>query len=770
MACLAVFGVLNGAEPESKPLSPETVKFFEERVRPVLVQRCQECHGPQKQRSGLRVDSAEALRKGGEHGPALADKPDDSLLLKVVSRGEPFAMPPREKLPEHERADLIAWIRMGSPWPASTIAVRPNPDKESPGFTAADRAFWAFQKPVEPKLPAVRDRAWVRTPIDQFILAGLEARGFPPAPAVDRRVLLRRITYDLTGLPPTPDEIEAFLKDTRADAYERVVERLLASPQYGERWGRYWLDVARYADSNGMDENLAFGNAWRYRDYVIAAFNKDRPYDQFLREQLAGDLMAIDADATVNTERLIATGFLSIGPKMLAEDDPVKMQMDIVDEQIDTVGRTFLGLTFGCARCHDHKFDPLPTADYYSLAGIFKSTKTMDNFSVVARWHEQPIPSTDDLEKQRRYQQTGAEKKGFLQDALAKLEKSALKIPEAMAVTEGTVANVRIHLRGNHLTLGAEVPRQFPRILAGEKQTPLDGKQSGRLQLAEWITRPDNPLTARVMVNRIWRGHFGQGLVRSPDNFGKLGERPDNPALLDWLAVRFVQSGWSIKAMHRLIVLSNTYRMSTAHNEKAALADPENRLYWRKDRRRLEAEAVRDALLAVSGQLDLRMGGSLLKTANRAYVAGTSSTNQATYDTRKRSVYLPVVRSALYDVFQAFDFADPSVPNGERATTTIAPQALFMMNSTLVQSASTKMALDLLGKTNQDDRERLGVLYERCFGRLPDERETERGLAFIKRMEAKYAEEKVPLVERRQKAWQSLCRVMLATNEFIYVE
>jgi len=1020
--CLAAANPAAGSEPSPKSPSTDAVKFFEQRVRPVLVQRCEGCHGARMPRSGLRVDSIEALRKGGEHGPALSEKPDDSLLLKVISRGEPFQMPPRDKLPERERADLVAWLRMGAPWPGSAAPVRPNPDKDGPIFTAADRSFWAFQKPVEPAMPTLRNRAWVKTPVDQFILAGLEARGLQPAPTVDRRTLLRRVTYDLTGLPPTPDEIDAFLKDTRADAYERVIDRLLASPRYGERWGRYWLDVARYADSNGMDENLAFGNAWRYRDYVIAAFNKDKPYDQFVREQLAGDLLANAPDDAVRVERLIATGFLSIGPKMLAEDDPVKMQMDIVDEQIDTIGRTFLGLTLGCARCHDHKFDPLPTADYYSLAGIFKSTKTMDNFTVVARWHERPIASAGELERQRQQQQKVADRKSQLQtrrtnvlrdllaqirgkagdyvaaagalqkltlktlmsnpetaklpglivveaenfdrgnvlkdttnygqsigvilnkgelpnfaeydfkvarpgvyqlelryaaadqrpvqvllngqviktdaagrktgswnpdtqtwfaeclvtlregantlrlfreqpfphidklalvprqqapevakdtpitleqwaaakdlrtdvlrewlryldekklaastktleqaladptgpfgiervdafapaaasaelkrlrEEVAELEKSALKLPEAMAVAEATVANVRIHLRGNHLTLGAEAPRQFPRILAGERQVPLDGAQSGRLQLADWIGRPDNPLTARVMVNRIWRGHFGQGLVRSADNFGKLGERPDNQMLLDWLALRFVQGGWSIKSMHRLILLSNTYQMGSNHNEKAALVDPENRLNWRKERRRLEVESVRDTLLAVSGQLDLTMGGPTLKTPNRAYVASTFSVDPSNYDNKRRSVYLPVVRSALYDVFQAFDFPDPSVPNGERSTTTVAPQALFMMNSGIVQTAAKQLALDLLRKTGLDEGERIRMLYERCFGRLPVGRETDRALAHVRRMETVFLDEKSPPAESRLKAWQSLCRVILAANEFIYVE
>ncbi len=712
---------------------------------------------------------------------------------------------------------LVAFATEPQPAPPSPEAVKvfvervhPIPEKGAAFFTAEDRAFWAFQKPLRPSLPAVRDRAWVKSPIDPFILAGLEAKGLSPAAPVERRVLLRRVTYDLTGLPPTLDEIDAFLRDARPDAYERVVERLLASPRYGERWARHWLDVARYADSNGMDENLAFGNAWRYRDYVIAAFNKDKPYDQFVREQLAGDLLPADASDGVNAERLIATGFLSLGPKMLAEDDPVKMQMDIVDEQIDTVGRTFLGLTLGCARCHDHKFDPLPTADYYALAGIFKSTKTMDNFAVVARWHETPLASAAEIARKAEHdakaaklreaikalvkqaneklraaakpdaplpknletlysEETRAELKR-LQEELAAFEKSAPILPQTMAVADGTVANVRIHLRGNHLTLGAEVPRRFPRILAGDQQTPLDDKQSGRLQFAEWITRPDHPLTARVMVNRLWRGHFGQGLVRSADNFGKLGDRPDNPALLDFLAVEFVRNNWSMKAVQRMIVLSNTYQMSAAPNEKASLIDPENRLYWRKERRRLEAEAVRDALLAVSGQLDAAMGGSLLKTTNRAYVASTTSVDQTNYANTRRSVYLPVIRSALYDVFQAFDFADPSVPNGERSTTTVAPQALFMMNSSLIQTASKQLARELLGQTDVDDTGRVRLLYERAFGRPALDRETERALAFVERTERTLVDEKVPLAERRQRAWQGLCRAVLAANEFIYVE
>jgi hypothetical protein len=574
-----------------------------------------------------------------------------------------------------------------------------------------------------------------------------------------------------------------------------VVDRLLASPAYGERWGRHWLDVARYADSNGMDENLAMANAWRYRDYVVAAFNEDKPYDRFVREQIAGDLLPAANDAA-SFEHVIATGFLSLGPKMLAEDDPVKMQMDIVDEQIDTVGRTFLGLTLGCARCHAHKFDPIPTEDYYALAGIFKSTKTMDTFTVVARWHERPVAARAEVERQQAHDRRIGEQKAAigrlekhangrlpsepralgatlaelkrLRDDLATLEKARPQVPEALAVEEGTVGNVRVHLRGSHLTLGKEVSRQFPRILAGTAPTAIGEKQSGRLQLAEWLTRPDHPLTARVLVNRLCHHHFGAGLVRTPDNFGKLGDRPVHQPLLDWLAVRFVEGGWSVKAMHRLLMLSSTYQMSTAYDEQAASADPDNRLHWRMNRRRLEAEAVRDALLAVSGRLDRTMGGSLFQGGNRAYVPGYPNSSYDKYDFNRRSVYLPVIRSDLYPVFQAFDFADPSVPNGVRAVTTVAPQALFMMNSKLMREQSRHLAEVLLGRRDLDDAGRIRVAYERAYGRPPSAAETGRALDFVRRCEQAAAD--VAAGARPLRAWQSLCRVLLAANEFIYVE
>jgi hypothetical protein len=825
---------LSAAEPGKIPPSAQSdtaaLKFFEDKVRPVLANRCFECHGPEKKKGGLRLDSRATILKGGDRGPAVQPgRPEESLLVGAIQHREALQMPPKNKLPPQEIAALTAWVRMGAPWPSAPVADQPHVTLQGPRFTAEQRSFWAFRSPVASPVPTVKKVGWARSPIDRFILAALEAKGLELAPPADKRTLVRRATFDLTGLPPTPAEIDAFLADASPEAFARVVDRLLTSPHYGERWGRHWLDVARYADSNGMDENLAMANAWRYRDYVIASFNKDKPYDEFVREQLAGDLLP-SADPATARERLIATGFLSLGPKMLAEDDPVKMEMDIVDEQIDTVGRTFLGLTLGCARCHDHKFDPIPTADYYALAGIFKSTQTMDHFKVVARWHERPVATREEEERHKAHEakipakksevdkqakavhekllaqfrdplragtsvhpgqavlprlidallaqhdrnaaplRTAAAELKRLREDLAALEKARPPYPETMAVAEGKPGNLRIHIRGNHLTLGPEVPRRFPQILAGDQQTPIDAKQSGRLPLAQWLTRPDHPLTSRVMVNRVWLGHFGAGLVRTPDNFGKLGERPVNQPLLDWLAVHFVQKGWSLKTLHRTIMLSSTYQMSTAFNERAYQVDPENHLHWRMDRRRLEAEEVRDTVLAVSGRLDPTLGGSLLQGADRAYVIGYPNNNYDKYDFDRRSVYLPVIRSDVYNVFQAFDFADPSVPNGERATTTVAPQALFLMNGKLIQEQTRHLATGLLAQPNLDDTGRVKTVYERAFGRPPAPAEAARALDFVRRGEQALATEKGDAQERRLRAWQSLFRVVLAANEFIYLE
>jgi hypothetical protein len=783
--------------------SPAEVRFFETHVRPILATRCYRCHAAEKQKGGLRLDSREGLLAGGDSGPVVVPgKPQESLLISAVGYAdEALQMPPNEKLPEREIEPLRQWVLQGAAYPDA--AASPADD---------GRDFWSFQPPRDPSVPAVKESNWPRSPLDSFILAELERSDLAPAPAADKPTLLRRATYDLTGLPPTPDEIDAFLADGSPNAFATVVDRLLDSPHYGPRWGRHWLDVARYADSNGMDENVALGNAWRYRDYVVAAFNHDKPYDKFLQEQIAGDLLSPINDAAVKHERLIATGFLAIGPKVLAEVDEKKMEMDIVDEQLDTFGRAILGLTLGCARCHDHKFDPIPTADYYALAGIFKSTRTMDNFTKVARWHENPIPLPQDLALQGAHQQRVAEQKQAIErlvatageqlkaaadsattqsttdaqrearfsdetkaqlkqmrEALAALEKQAPEMPSAMGVSEGEIADTAICLRGNHLTLGPVAPRRFPRALAGDSQPPLDPKQSGRLQLAQWLVRPEHPLTSRVMVNRLWRWHFGQGLVRSTDNFGRLGEPPSHPELLDWLASRFVDGRWSIKAMHRLMMLSATYQMSSAYNERAATADPDNRLHWRSDARRLEAEEIRDSLLAVGGLLDRSMGGPVLPVKNREYLFDHTSKDLTRYDSRRRSIFLPVIRNHLYDVFQLFDTTDGAVPDGNRVTTTVAPQALFMMNSELVAEASKSLAEDLLARAAIDDSARIGRLYLMAYARRPSEAEVRRAQASLTSLERLFAAHSADTTESRHRAWASLCQIILAASEFIYV-
>ncbi len=798
------------ATVSASPPGEDGSAFFERNIRPVLVERCYECHSKQarKLRGGLSLEHRAGWRKGGDHGPAIEPgKPEESLLIQAIRyQDEDLHMPPKGKLSEREIALLTQWVAMGAPDPRIGDA---RPLAGTRIDVQRGRLFWAFLPPVAPPIPEVLDSSWPRTPLDRFVLAALEGKRLRPSPAADKRTLIRRATFDLIGLPPTPSEIEAFLADDAADAFARVVDRLLASPHYGERWGRHWLDVARYADSNGLDENVAHGNAWRYRDYVIAAFNRDKPFDRFLCEQLAGDLLPPEGGEAETRERLIATGFLALGPKVLAEVDETKMEIDIVDEQIDTMGRAFIGLTLGCARCHDHKFDPISTTDYYALAGIFQSTRTMETFKKVARWHENSLAGAGDQARKAEHErQVAASKDAIealvrransqlqarssqgsvraknleslyspetraelkrLRAALTQLETSAPVMPTAMGVTEGRVADVRVHIRGSHLTLGELVARRVPLVLAGSGQPRFSPTSSGRLELVRWLTDPRHPLTSRVIVNRIWRWHFGQGLVHTTDNFGALGDRPVSQSLLDWLARRFIESGWSIKAIHRLIMLSNTYQMSVTFDPAAAQVDPENRLLWRFSPRRLEAEAIRDALLAVSGTLDPTMGGSLLKVKNREYFFDHTSKDLTSYDTQRRSVYLPIVRNHMFDLFDLFDYSDSGVPNGDRATTTVAPQALFMMNSELVAQAARDLAADLLSLEKKDVG-RARRLYERAFGRPPEPAELARAENFLERFARRLEAEEPNPCERRLRAWTALCQTILVSNEFVSIK
>ena len=783
-ASLVILILLAGGLPAAPPtVSREDAAFFETRVRPVLVRRCFDCHGPKTDNeAGLKLDSLASLLTGGRSGPAIKPGNPDNSLLVLAIRHDPATpdMPPKSKLPLAEVADLAEWIRRGAPWPGQRpvrTRVMPATDPDAFPYDQAARDHWAFQTPQPVHPPDINSARQVRSPIDRFLLARLEAAGLRPAPETDRRTLVRRATFDLHGLPPTPDQVNAFLDDNRPGAFSRLVDRLLASPYYGQRYGRLWLDVVRYADSNGMDDNLYYADAWRYRDWVVDRFNADWPFDRFLIEQIAGDLVPATADeeASERHARVIATGFLTLGPKMLAEDDPTKQQMDIVDDQIDTLGRSALGLTLGCARCHDHKFDPVPTSDYYALAGIFKSTQVMLSFRVDSKWNaralgpasleqrlsqlEGTIDRLDRILVLGNQQQMSPELRKSYSDELQAARTAYRAIPKAMAVNDGTGADLEIFLRGNHLTRGPRVPRRFPRIAAGFSQPPLTGPGSGRLELARWVGSDRNPLSARVLVNRIWQGHFGHGLVRSPDNFGHLGKRPDNQPLLDWLSLRFVADGWSIKQLHRRIMNSDAYRMSSiaeaGTRRKAGLSDPDNRLLWKMNRRRMHAEVLRDSLLALSGQLDETMGGQPIDA--RAF-DNLSSKPRSTFgfDEPRRSVYLPVLRSAIYEVFQAFDFPDPAVPSGRRDETTVAPQALFLMNGQLVTGATRAMAVAL--QAEPTDADRLARAYHLVLGRPPRQDEQRAWRTFL----AGFDE---PL-----SAWQSVCRVLLSSNEFVYIQ
>lgn len=719
---------------------PPGIKFFETKIRPVLATRCYKCHGKKKQESELRLDSYAALLKGGATGPAVVpSEPQQGLLIHVIEyEDEELQMPPDRRLPNQVIKDFKHWITIGAPHPdAGKTTSSPQPTGRQGDAQSA--SLWSLKQLQRSQLPEVKNTAWPTNSIDYYVLARLEAKGLNPAPAADRPALIRRLAFDLTGLPPSETQVRDFLADHSADATSRLVDSLLASPAYGERWGRHWLDVARYADSNGLDENIAHGNAWRYRDYVIEAFNQDKPFDTFVHEQLAGDLMTEQATAKQERARLTATGFLSLGPKVLAESDVSKMEMDIIDEQIDTIGRAFMGLTFGCARCHDHKFDPISTEDYYGLAGILKSTRTMETFKRIARWHENSVATPAQQEahqqqldtikqlKEKIKQATDQGNKTLLEQLkkqLAELEKEAPLLPTAMGVQDQQISNLKVHIRGSHLNLGQEVPRRVPQMFVSTEVPKFPADQSGRLQLASWLTAADHPLTSRVITNRIWRWHFGRGIVSATDNFGHLGDAPSHPQLLDHLALELIDHQWSLKHLHRQIVLSSTYRMSSRFNARAAQVDPENNWLWRFNIRRVEAESLRDALLATSGLLDRRFGGSMLHVKNREFFFDHTSIDKTNYQTYRRSVYLPVVRNNLYEMFQLFDYNDASMLNGNRNTSTVAPQALFLMNSSFMQQATRNLAQEL--QTLDSFQQRITSLYQRLYARSPTATESAR--------------------------------------------
>ncbi len=950
ISIFCLFGVTAAGDPG--------LDLFEKRVRPALAEHCYSCHSmtAKKTRGGLLLDSKEAVLKGGDSGPALVPhKPQESRILKALRYDDPeLRMPPKGKLPDALIADFEKWIALGAPDPrVKTANTASHARKHGEEYLEEGRKFWAFQPPRPASIPRVVDLSWPNNDIDRFVLAKLESKGLRPSRDAEPAVLLRRLYFVLIGLPPPPPEIDDFVKDcasAKPQAVLKVVDRLLASPHFGERWGRHWLDVARFAESSGGGRSLMFKDAWRYRDYVIRAFNSDKPFDQFIREQLAGDLLP----AKTPEERywqLIATAFLLLGPTNYEAQDKPVLEMDVIDEQIDTMGKAFLGMTIGCARCHDHKFDPIPTRDYYALAGIFKSTKFILHEN-VSKWMTQPLPVLDAKQEAeiRKYESQSADLKAQIKSAKAQLAKAsgdgtpekAMPIPVAdlpgividdaqakivgnwkhstftnyfvgkgylyddramkgektvtfqpeftksgmyevrlsyvphenradkvavhifhtdgdntvyvnqkktppiagrwvslgkfrfeegsqwyvMVTTEGAnghvvadavqflseadlsavekntprlrlsdqrglpeleaelkrleaqaperpvamavadsdkIVDMHICLRGNFHNKGEVVPRGFlqvttplaPSLSKGGPGgvAPIGPNTSGRRELADWLASPHNPLTARVLANRVWHHLFGAGLVRTVDNFGRTGELPSHPELLDYLAVRFVQDGWSVKKLIREIVLSRTFQQTSEVFKTSEVSiDPENRLLWRYNRRRVDAESLRDGMLAVSGQLDPTVYGNNIKK-------GTTVERDYVFEDTRRSIYAPVFRNRLLELFEVFDFPDPNIVTGKRNVSTVPTQALYLMNSPFVLAQARHTAQWLFSRdAPRSDAERLDLLYRKALGRVPSEREQQLALHYLKSAGAD------PLA-----AWETLCQSVFACLDFRYV-
>lgn len=934
---LVLLGLSGGsaavAEPQAAPLTPEQEKFFEEHVRPVLAARCIKCHGSEKQESGLRLDSRAAIIAGGEIGGAAAvpGEPDKSLFMKVVRHDGDIQMPPQEKLPDNEIAALNEWVKIGLPWPNSAPSTAPLSTEER--IKQAQASMWSLQPIVAPLLPAVKQTDWPQRRLDHFVLAKLEAAKLPPSPLVDKRTLLRRATFDLHGLPPTAEEVAAFEADASPDAYAKVIERLLASPRYGERWGRHWLDVARYADTSGyaFQRERRYPYSYTYRDYVISALNRDLPYDQFVVEQLAADKLP----ATPDNARLAALGFLTVGRKF--NNRPLD-----IDDQIDVVSRGLMGLTVACARCHDHKYDAIPTEDYYSLYGVFNSSNQPNDLPMIGmpeqteaytkfkteldklqgelnsyldqrhnefvntardragdyflriatkqpgekfereggvslgkddlkprlleRWNrffrEQAKPEhaflglwSELIALEEKESPSFSERANPLVDAwLARPEgltagqinphlKAALaakrpqskaevaqlyaelvkesykqwkdlggdnqaerKLPDAwkqvatLLSGDGTPTRVprdqidgflardernhknelqrkidahqvndpgaparamvlrddatpqepKVFQRGDANRPGKTVPRQFVAVLSGPERQPFkDG--SGRLELAKAIVAQENPLTARVIANRVWMLHFGEPLVATPGDLGIRSEKPVQAELLDYLAAELRSGGWSLKDLHRELMLSSTYQQASLNRADCAAVDPENRLWWRTNRRRLEFESLRDSLLFAAGRLDLSMGGKSVEIAKPPY-------------SQRRSVYGFIDRQDLPNLFRIFDLASPDTSNDRRARTTVPQQALYLMNSPpmveeargLVQRADVAQAA-----ANTD---KIQALYRVLFQRLPTQDELALGEEFISTTSAD-AEGIAKL-----SAWEQYAQLLLMTNEFAFVD
>lgn len=918
--------VLEAAEPPT----PEQIEFFEKRIRPLFVAHCYECHGPDRAKGGLRLNSGDAVRRGGDSGPVIVPgKPDESLLIEAVGHRSDIKMPPKEKLADAEIADLKSWVEFGAPWPAD----QPDAKAEAAPFTitSEQRAFWSFQPVRAPAIPRVKNETWSAGGIDRFVLARIEAAGLKPSPEADRPTLIRRATFDLTGLPPTPAEVDAFVADNRPDAWEQLVDRLLTSPAYGERWARHWLDVARYAEDQAHTfQARKYPNGYLYRDWVVRAFSDDMPYDRFVMEQIAGDLL--EGAEEQKHDREAAVGYFALGPVYYADAGcAFKASLDELDDRIDTLARGFLGLTIACARCHDHKFDPISQQDYYALAGVFRSTAYREAPlvppEIVAKYEEGQKEIKDQEQKIKKYQEqeavrltdetarqasrcltavwrlaqapadgkrpklsqvaneeqvaevvverwqkflvpenrnqlpqlatwfrlvdeaaalpVPADGKGvpsavveaallFQEDVLAAMaERGALERQHAAAVAaapdaekskiqkpvldksqadllaaiagpkglcgipadkvdgvldathrieltalkarhellkktapakyafahslaDGQPVNMKLHIRGNPNRTGDEVPRRFLTILSPESPTVF-AQGSGRLELARAIASPQNPLTARVIVNRVWQQHFGRGIVGTPSNFGALGERPTHPELLDYLAGRLIANGWSLRKSHREILLSATYRQSSADVASNSEIDPDNKQLWRMNRRRLDVEAWRDALLSAAGNLDRSIGGP--------------SGNLTAADFHRRTLYGLVSRHSLDGMLRLFDFPDPNITSERRTVTTVPLQQLFVLNSEFMVREAKVLAARVASASN-DDTARIYEAYRLLFSRQPTADEIQLGIEFLKSPEPAEAAPTTDSAAAKStlSRWEQYAQVLLGANEFTFVD
>jgi hypothetical protein len=787
--------------------SDETkVEFFEKKVRPILADHCYHCHSADtKPSGGLRVDDRNGLLIGGDGGAAIvAGDPEKSLLIERVLHENPKRKMPKEgELLTAEQVDILKqWIRDGVAWPRERIPAYIG--KKRPDFEKLKAEHWAWQPLKDTKPPEVGDAKWVRDDVDRFILATLEAKGLKPVGDADATTLVRRVKFDLTGLPPTPGEIEAFKNDRSPDALAKLVDRLLASPQFGERWGRHWLDVARYGESTGPSRNIPYPHAWKYRDYVIDAVNRDVPFDRFLQEQIAGDLLPAANDAERN-RLLTATGFLALGVKDVNQRFKTRFLMDNVDEQIDTVSRSVLALTVSCARCHDHKFDPIPVTDYYALAGIFSSTENAagvrnkmggggldyyDPAALIRLTGDTAAAPPEKLAKlkadlavaKKAWDEIRGTPEGLklapdgkptqrpfrlkfeaLQTELNSFTDPAERGLAVHGVREGkTIGDTEVRIRGEAERIGPTVPRGYLTTFTVPDAQLVDPQHSGRLELARWLTSPRNPLTARVAVNRVWQNLFGTGLVSTVDNFGVKGDAPSHPDLLDFLAQRFIREGWSVKKLVRELALTRAYQLGTDAPAKLHELDPDNRLVWRHSPRRLSAEELRDAILVTAGRLDTKPAGpspvkDLKMIEMRDNGPEARKVVEAADNALARSVYLPLLRGVTPKALEAFDPVCQTLVSGRRESTTVPTQALYFLNSTFVRQQALALAERLLGSEAKSNSERIEAAHSLVLGRKPTSAELDRAARFLDDYAASF--------EVRETALQQIASAQTASGE-----